>query len=236
MSTFNCVKSFVYCRRSFSWRDPPHPFAQHCMTPPFDSSVICRSPAMGTLHVLVANHIVQGRVIFPGAGYLEVARAAGASASRGVYFLQPLVAEPVGLLVVECAVTLSRFDIRSDDDAHSGSDGTVHCSGEHVTDTRTAIDHAVDHALVRGGVCSRAVVCGKAHTLVRTRQDEGASRRARAAGEAALSQHTTATGRAVDFVVNQARKKDRKGSAAVPMPAARQRIAAQQAAGEHDVA
>ena len=35
---------------------------------------------------------------------------------------------------------------------------------------------------------------------------------ARAAGEAALSQHTTATGRAVDFVVNQARKKDRKGS------------------------
>jgi len=35
---------------------------------------------------------------------------------------------------------------------------------------------------------------------------------ARTAGEAALSQHTTATARAVEFVVNQARGKDRKGS------------------------
>ncbi|MGA1104825.1 MAG: hypothetical protein ACO3T7_14470, partial [Pseudomonadales bacterium] len=32
-----------------------------------------RSPTIGALHALVADHVVQGRVIFPGAGYLEVA-------------------------------------------------------------------------------------------------------------------------------------------------------------------
>ena len=48
---------------------------------------------------MVADHIVQGRVIFPGAGYMEMARAAAVSLSGGarsaklsrVFFLQPLM-------------------------------------------------------------------------------------------------------------------------------------------------
>ena len=50
---------------------------------------------------LLADHVVAGRIVFPGAGYLEMARAAGAAAGESVespglhavFFLQPLVLE-----------------------------------------------------------------------------------------------------------------------------------------------
>ena len=73
-----------------------HPFAQLRLPP---SGSVFRSPVAGALHSLVADHVVQGRVIFPGAGYLEMARAATgtASALRGVFFLQPLAAEAAAL-------------------------------------------------------------------------------------------------------------------------------------------
>ena len=81
----------VYRHRSFQWRDPPHPFVQ-LVIPSSDAAVVFRSPAAGALHALVADHVVQGRIIFPGTAYLEVARAAAItpSALRGVFFLIPL--------------------------------------------------------------------------------------------------------------------------------------------------
>ena len=100
------VALLVYRRHVFLWRDTPHPFVRRVI-PSSDESIVFRSPAAGALHALVANHVVQGRIIFPGAGYLEMARAAGAMALHGVYFLQPLAAEASGLLV-ECAVSQRR--------------------------------------------------------------------------------------------------------------------------------
>ena len=49
----------LYRRHAFQWRDPPHPFAQ--LRPAFsDSTVVFRSSAAGSLHTLVADHVVQG--------------------------------------------------------------------------------------------------------------------------------------------------------------------------------
>ena len=66
----------MYRRHAFQWRSVPHPFAQRRLPGSDGSSAILRSPAAGALHALVANHAVQGRVLFPAAGYLEAARAA----------------------------------------------------------------------------------------------------------------------------------------------------------------
>ena len=78
----------------------PHPLLQQLVYT-VQIPRLFRSPTAGRLHALVAEHVVQGRVVFPGAAYLETARAAwnaAASSSavgaslHGVFFLQPLAA------------------------------------------------------------------------------------------------------------------------------------------------
>ena len=67
--------ALAFRRHALLWREPAHPFVQQQLPAPPDGSTIFRSPSAGALHALVADHVVQGRVIFPGAGYLETARA-----------------------------------------------------------------------------------------------------------------------------------------------------------------
>eukprot|EP00966_Prymnesium_polylepis_P188531 4368715-Prymnesium_polylepis.1 len=122
-----------YERRAFHWRDPQHPFVQRRL-PASGAAHAFRSPAEGALQTLCADHVVQGRVIFPGAGYLELARAAatGQSALSSIYFLQPLATETPELLV-ECLVRDGRFEIRSgDSDEALSISATSHCSGAHA--------------------------------------------------------------------------------------------------------
>jgi hypothetical protein len=114
------------------------------LVPSSDVNIVFRSPTAGVLHALVADHVVQGRVIFPGAGYLEVARAAGPTALYGVYFLQPLAAEAPGLLV-ECTVSNGRFEVCSSESV-AFEDATVHCSGAIATDNGW---QCVEHASLR---------------------------------------------------------------------------------------
>ena len=117
--------------------------------PSSGDTVAFRTLAAGALHGVVADHCVQGRCVFPGAGYLEVARAAAMKALHGVYFVQPLAAEVPGLLV-ECAMSNGRFDVRSGQEGSFDDDSVVHCSGAMVTGTiwqRT--DHASVHTLAR---------------------------------------------------------------------------------------
>ena len=123
-------------RRSFVWCEPQHPFMQ-CMLPAStNGGSMFRSPATSALHVLIADHVIQGRTIFPGAGYLELARAACETAllSYGtglqhVFFLQPLAAEKAE--VIESAVNGSRFEIRSGDaDVLERGEALTHCTGE----------------------------------------------------------------------------------------------------------
>ena len=124
----------TFRRRAFVWHAPPHPFL-----PRSDGFV-----SLATVVRLVADHVVYGRVIFPGAGYLEIARAAGAMALRGVYFLQPLAAEVPGLQL-ECILLNRGFEVRTKE-SEAFHDATVHCSGKMIADT---VWHRVDHASQR---------------------------------------------------------------------------------------
>ena len=119
-------------RHAFFWTDPSHPFAQRELPSMLDGLTVFRSPAAGTLHSLVADHIVQGRVLFPAVGYLEMARGASGSALQGVYFLQPLAAETPGMLV-ECVVGDGRFEVRSGEDEDNLMDAAANCSGALAT-------------------------------------------------------------------------------------------------------
>ena len=102
----------------------------------------------------IADHVVQGRVIFPGAGYLELVRAgaptAGASLSgSGVFFLRPLAVEAPEL-AIELAVSKSQFEVRS---GELGGALAVHCAGGLAAGGEWG---HVDHALVRGRGCACA--------------------------------------------------------------------------------
>ena len=122
------VAPLVYRQRAYPWRVMIHPFAQQRVQS-MEGGEIFRSATTGALQAVVADHVVRGRVIFPGAGCLEMARASASSGSVlcGVFFLQPLVVE-APTLFIECRVIDGLFQVRSG----TGSvleDTTVHCSG-----------------------------------------------------------------------------------------------------------
>jgi acyl transferase domain-containing protein len=127
----------AYQRRAFPWHERRHSFVQRraaaviTAAASSDRTVRFHSPAVGALHALVADHVVQGRVIFPGVGYLEMARAAVGKrkALQGVYFLQPLAVEAPGLLVEAAVFEDGRFEVRSGSEAGAMEDATMHCSG-----------------------------------------------------------------------------------------------------------
>ena len=66
----------VYKRQAFPWADVPHPFLQRRLLSTDVLDATFRSAAMGTLQAVVANHVVRSRIVFPGAGHLELGRAA----------------------------------------------------------------------------------------------------------------------------------------------------------------
>jgi acyl transferase domain-containing protein len=143
----------AFRRRFFPCRVPLHPFVQRRM-PASGGTDVFRSPATGALHAVVADHMVQDRVIFPGAGYLEMARAAAAAGTtlRSVFFLQPLALEVPGLHV-ECALGNGRFEVRGGERV---DDVTVHCSGAFDSSSHDASGPSTQ-AHVRGQRCVQAV-------------------------------------------------------------------------------
>ena len=141
------MQLLVYERRAFPWSDLPHPFSQR-RVPSTEGNIAFRSPVAGALHAITADHVVQSRVVFPGAGYLEMARAVegpGAALS-GVFFLQPLMVEAPGLHV-ECAVRDGRFEVRSGND-DALTDATVHCAGTLASSDSWSVDHSSMRACV----------------------------------------------------------------------------------------
>ena len=104
----------VSATRVFPVVELPHPFVQHQL-----------SSSIGTLHYrslssslrqVVFDHVIQGRVILPGAGYLEMARATSSGARAvcltGVFFLHPLALEDTDLHV-DCKGSEVNFQVTS---------------------------------------------------------------------------------------------------------------------------
>ena len=115
-----------YQRCSFHWFVPRHPF----VLPSLNEANALFRPRCNSAMSLVHNHIVRERIVFPGAGYLEMARAAAmtATAVLGVFFLQPLIIEGTGPLI-DCAITDGRFEVRSAAAIDAMAEITLHCSG-----------------------------------------------------------------------------------------------------------
>ena len=146
----------VYKQRAFPWCEMPHPFAQRVIVKDEDQTLF-RSPALtGVLYPLISDHVVQGRILFPGAGYLETARYVvnattrdgKAAALRGIYFLSPCVIEG-DKMHIECNVSDGRFDVRSGMlEKTDMNDTVVHCSGQ-VMATKQNTLRLTDFALSR---------------------------------------------------------------------------------------
>lgn len=149
----HATQGSTYRHRSFPWRPPPQPLLQQRVSAPDSAAIAFRSPTCaGALHAIVAEHAVQGRVLFPGAGHLELARAVCTSRVsptssttsmsamlRGVVFLLPLAVEVEGLHI-ECFVEAdAAFTVRSGLLSDSSLlDASVHCSGSAYADASGA--------------------------------------------------------------------------------------------------
>ena len=129
-ATDHVARLCLYKRCAFSWRKSLHPMVQCFPSSVGGATTAFHSTAAGIMRV-VQDHVILGRVVFPAAGYLEMARAAAPTDSttlRGVFFVQPLALESVGLLI-ECAVAEGRFEVRSSSGDNAPKDATAHCSG-----------------------------------------------------------------------------------------------------------
>jgi hypothetical protein len=60
---------------NYAWRTTSHPFVQEKVHHVSDE-VIFQSPAAGAFVSAVADHIIMGGIVFPGAGYALMAEAA----------------------------------------------------------------------------------------------------------------------------------------------------------------
>ena len=186
-----------YVRKRYTWRETPHPLIQRRATDADgDEKDSFRSPAKGALLAVVADHIVQGRVIFPGAGYMEMARAAAVSLSGGaksaklsrVFFLQPLMLDgDLSTMTVSVDITAAdeRFDVNTED-LEAGTK-TSHCAGGASTfsEAMPAFSHAglrascaqpVDTAVIYAGFRSVGLEYGPEYrtlTSARVSRDAG---------------------------------------------------------------
>ena len=125
----------AYARRRYEWREAPLPPLQRREADANGRQADAFfSPASGPLLALVADHVVRGRVVFPGA-YLEMARAAcvalsgsgGGASLRRVFFLQPLVLDgDQSEARVRVGVYKEQFELTSEG---GGDASTAHCAG-----------------------------------------------------------------------------------------------------------
>ena len=133
----------VYERTTFPWFEVSHPFLQVALpsTDPNHPARAFVSRMHGNLRSLVADHVVQDRIIFPAAGYLEMAHATSLASKmpsklNGVFFLLPLSlsdAAEDALVTIEITPQMN-FQVSS---IGISGDAEVHCSGNLLPTVQT---------------------------------------------------------------------------------------------------
>ena len=146
-------------RRSFAWKDDPHPFIIDPI--PTSEESIFRSPVSGALRTIVTDHVVQGRIVFPGAGYLEMGHAAGAAVYgsssvtlQGVFFLYAMVVEDVAdSIAIEMITWPSKL---------AGAEPALAYGSRQLPSatrtTRSSADSAAAHAVAASGLAATAMI------------------------------------------------------------------------------
>ena len=124
----------AFRRRSLAWHAPVHPFAQQQLL--VTDAHVFRLSMAGTVCALVADHVVRGNIVFPAAGYLEMANAAvsilsGAHKLNDVCFLIPLFATQTPH--IDCLVKASSFEVHSQE--------TTHCTGKVAVAACSCVKH-----------------------------------------------------------------------------------------------
>ena len=121
----------AYRRRAFAWIELAHPFAQRRLSAA-GASITFRSPTAGVLRSLVSDHIVRGRVVFPAAAYLEMARSAATpdGGARGmsltdVGFVAPLDVDSIVEVDIVMRIPEMMFEVCSTAEAAVA----MHCTG-----------------------------------------------------------------------------------------------------------
>ena len=141
-----------------------------------DLAAAFRALSAGALVGLVAQHVVQGRVVFPGAAYIELARAACCTRAgalddgarlRGVVFVLPLALGGAGGATrshqLECALDDSggTFEVRSGEAAAGEAVGILtHCAGAARPAAAAGRAWEAGAGAARRGGCERAVSAG----------------------------------------------------------------------------
>ena len=135
---------------------------------------------------LVLDHVVRGRVVFPGAAYLEMARAMAcealdtpSSSARltQLFFLQPLVIDDGTRTAVECALDVNsgELTVRSRDGSAAADESALHFSAvvsgdvhrlpqlPRVSEMRSCVSRAMDGTALYGMFWSAGLEYGPAH-------------------------------------------------------------------------
>jgi len=114
-ASLGSIEAVRFQRRLFLWSEQSHPMLQRCLEQ-IGEHAIFRSRVASRLLNLVAEHVVHDRIVFPGAAYLEMARAAcrvvtsspaALPCLHAVFFLQPLVIKSVDdddVALIECVL------------------------------------------------------------------------------------------------------------------------------------
>ena len=157
--------TFAFRRSTFSLAVAYHPFVQKTMLGSH-SHFSYSSTTNRTLLSLVSDHIVQERVVFPGAAHIELARAASAAvclsqkSSAGlmnVFFLKPLLLDCTSSQLI-CNVSASGFEICSQNEPSGNLNAVLHCNGSYGT---SSVGNPIDHVTLHGNVAKRAMDISK---------------------------------------------------------------------------
>ena len=160
-------------RHRVTWRELPPPFTQQQLPrDPTNEVTVFRSRLEGALFDVVADHLIGGRVLMPGAGYLEMGHASARAIDSAMLvalvkttFLQPLelggdgASAADGVVDVRLDLSTREFRIQSGP-ATDEAMRSLHCTGSQVKRANAPLSAGMARHRSRAGF---VLAVGEAH-------------------------------------------------------------------------